>query len=87
MPKQPNALIVYEGLLIGFRFEHDGWTWCMSEDGDLCAVATVNGTDEERYLPTGMPLPAFYSLCESLPEDVIVSAVAFLVLNAPRRTA
>ncbi len=89
---KPKWLIVIEALDIGQRFEQNGRTYAIGEDGEIVIIATKYTTEseetEEVGLRTDMTLGQFRSLCEKLSDEQIFtlgSGTALTKLNQKAR--
>lgn len=81
MAKKHNSEIILRGLLSGFRLDHDGFTWLLDENYDLCVLSKEIRTGREVLLKVDISLGGFIRMCQQVSEEELVDFSMNIVLN------
>lgn len=74
------AVIVLNALLNGLEIKDQGFTYCMSEDNELCWIAKSD-KDEQLLFKANWDLNGFIKFCENIPDEEIAALVGSLVVK------
>src|SRR3954471_24845138 len=75
-----NVRFAFRALCKGGRLEHEGYTWVMGEDGDVCSVAN-NEAGGEGYLRSDMSVRSFFTFFKNLSYETKVVVAGNLTLQ------
>ena len=82
--RRPKPVVALDVLMNGMRIEHQGHTWTLSEDNDLCTVAHRENGEEVLLRALGTDFQGFVEWAESIPYDDLFILGSQLVLMQMR---